>query len=168
MGMGEVAGHRPEAIRQGRQPGEGMYLLPFARARRGLCVHDADPGSTMMTRRMKTVLLAALLTTGLSGCTEHKTPVQDILNKDASISASTLPMNPLSWRVITSFANRNDHTMATLYGNDAAIASTRSETGFREGAVLSLVTWQQKEDPHWFGGSIPATPIRVEFVQAAL
>jgi hypothetical protein len=108
-----------------------------------------------------------MMTAGLSGCTGHKTPVQQILNTGASIPAQTLPMNPLSWRVVTSFANRNDHTMATLYGNDAAIEGARDGGTYRDGTVLSLVTWQQKEDPHWFGGSIPAAPLRVEFAQAS-
>jgi hypothetical protein len=121
----------------------------------------------MMHMRTTAACLAALLTAGLSGCTEHKTPVQQILNTGASIPASTLPMNPMSWRVVTSFVNRNEHTMATLYGNDAAIESARSGGTYHYGAVLSLVTWQQKEDPHWFGGSIPAAPLRVEFAQAS-
>ena len=120
-----------------------------------------------MPMRTIAACLAASLTAGLSGCTEHKTPVQQILNTGASIPASTLPMNPLGWRVLTSFANRSEHTMATLYGNDAAIESVRNGGRYRAGAVLSLVTWQQKEDPHWFGGSIPAAPVRVEFVQAS-
>ena len=120
----------------------------------------------MHVRTMTALLMAALLA-GLSGCTEHRTPVQQILNSSASMPASTLPMNPLSWRVLTSFANRGEHTMATLYGNDAAIESARSSGTYEDGAVVALVTWKQKEDPHWFGGNIPAAPVRVEFAQAA-
>jgi hypothetical protein len=33
------------------------------------------------------------------------------------------------------------------------------------GAVLALVTWAQREDPHWFGARIPDRPQSVEFVQ---
>ena len=33
------------------------------------------------------------------------------------------------------------------------------------GAVLALVTWVQRDDPHWFGGRIPNMPESVEFVQ---
>jgi hypothetical protein len=32
--------------------------------------------------------------------------------------------------------------------------------------VLALVTWGEREDPHWFGGRIPDTVKSVEFVQA--
>jgi hypothetical protein len=30
--------------------------------------------------------------------------------------------------------------------------------------VLALVTWAQRDDPHWFGGKIPGAPQTVEFV----
>jgi len=42
------------------------------------------------------------------------------------------------------------------------------EMVYPEGAVLALVTWAQREDPHWFGARIPAAPQSVEFVQAAV
>ena len=29
---------------------------------------------------------------------------------------------------------------------------------YSAGAVLALVTWTQREDPHWFGGRIPDAP----------
>jgi hypothetical protein len=28
-----------------------------------------------------------------------------------------------------------------------------------------LVTWQQREDPHWFGARIPGQPLSAEFVE---
>ena len=31
--------------------------------------------------------------------------------------------------------------------------------------MLALVTWVQRDDPHWFGGRIPDMPESVEFVQ---
>jgi hypothetical protein len=31
--------------------------------------------------------------------------------------------------------------------------------------VLALVTWAQRDDPHWFGARIPDAPQTVEFVQ---
>ena len=33
------------------------------------------------------------------------------------------------------------------------------------GSVLALVTWSQREDPHWFGGRIPDNSQSVEFVR---
>jgi hypothetical protein len=34
-------------------------------------------------------------------------------------------------------------------------------------AVLALVTWTQRDDPHWYGARIPDKPLSVEFVQVA-
>ncbi len=92
--------------------------------------------------------------------------------------AAALPANlrdVLSWRVITMFVDRKAHTMATLYGNDSAIHTARTykpdPTGVSEppayeaGAELRLVTWVQREDPHWFGGRIPDAPRSVEVLQ---
>ena len=77
-----------------------------------------------------------------------------------------LPHHPLEWDVITSSIDRSKGTMSTLYGNDPAIAHARTspQTAYPTGAVLSLVTWQQQEDRHWFGGRIPGRPQSVEFV----
>jgi hypothetical protein len=33
--------------------------------------------------------------------------------------------------------------------------------------VLALVTWVQRDDPHWFGARIPGALQSVEFVQVA-
>ena len=66
------------------------------------------------------------------------------------------------------------HTMATLYGDDAAVHAAamalpgeRKAPAYPSGAVLALVTWTQRDDPHWFGARIPDAPQSVEFVQAA-
>jgi hypothetical protein len=64
-------------------------------------------------------------------------------------------------------------TMATLFGNDAAMQAVRDQRSsfgrspaYPAGSVLALVTWNQREDPHWFGGRIPDSPLSVEFVEA--
>jgi len=65
--------------------------------------------------------------------------------------------------------------MSTLYGNDVAMQAvqtgrtspTREPKGpeYAAGAVLALVTWVQREDPHWFGARIPDVPESIEFVE---
>ena len=63
--------------------------------------------------------------------------------------------------------------MAALYGNDAVtqVANARGNAAgtqppsYPTGTVLALVTWSQRDDPHWFGGRIPDTPLMVELVQ---
>ena len=39
--------------------------------------------------------------------------------------------------------------------------------GYPTGAVVALVTWVQRDVPHWFGGRIPDMPEFVEIVQVA-
>ena len=38
---------------------------------------------------------------------------------------------------------------------------------YQPGAVLALVTWAQRDDPHWFGARIPDRPLAVEIVQVS-
>ena len=63
----------------------------------------------------------------------------------------------LEGNLITTSANSKAHTMSALYGNDEAVKFARSSGGskYPAGAVLTLVTWKQKEDMHWFGAYIP-------------
>jgi hypothetical protein len=100
----------------------------------------------------------------------------EVLNNSAALSAS-LPYQPLGWNAITMYVDPKTRTTATLYGNDAATqavqASRTAATGatsgpaYPPGAVLALVTWTQRDDPHWFGARIPDVPQSVEFVQVA-
>ncbi len=107
----------------------------------------------------------ALLLVFLPGCS-HRTPTDsDLFNEPAAIAANKLPFNPLSWKIITSGIDPQRQTMSALYGNDLAVQSARAgHPTYPDGAVLSVVTWSQREDPHWFGGRIPDRIQSVEFV----
>ncbi len=61
-----------------------------------------------------------------------------------------LPFQPLSWRPVTMCADRTGRTMSVLY---------------RQDSVLALVTWNQRDDPHWFGARIASGVVSVEFVE---
>jgi len=54
-----------------------------------------------------------------------------------------------------------------LVGNDLAVKSARSggSPGYPAGSLLALVTWSQREDPHWFGARIPKTLQSVEVLR---
>ncbi|MGA3047542.1 MAG: cytochrome P460 family protein [Terracidiphilus sp.] len=100
----------------------------------------------------------------------------EIVNARAAALPTGLPHQPLGWNAITMFVDRRRRTISTLYGDDAAIsavhfreagATDNSGPKYPHGAVLALVTWAQRDDPHWFGGRIPDVPISVEFVEAA-
>ena len=88
-----------------------------------------------------------------------------LAHKDASL-VGDLPFNPLQWGVISSSISRKDGTMATLYGNDLAVRAARAriQAGYPKGSALSLVTWCEQPDSHWFGARIPGLVKSVEFV----
>lgn len=116
---------------------------------------------------MKTTLIVVgLAILPFAGCTSK--PATPSVNQQAALNG-TLPYNPLQWKIITSSLNRRDSTMSTLYGNDIAVKYARSnpDHNYPTGAVLSLVTWAQRDDPHWFGAKIPATVKSVEFLTVA-
>lgn len=99
------------------------------------------------------------------GCSNPYPPVVAKQNQDAALPTN-LPLNPLQERVITSWIDRRDATMSTLYGNDIAVqyARTSQQQDYPSGSTLSLVTWTQQEDPRWFGARIPAKVKSVEYV----
>jgi hypothetical protein len=94
----------------------------------------------------------------------------EAVNSRAASLPKGLPYQPLRWTPITMFVDRQRHTMSTLYGNDAAIKSVDARSAspsvplYEPRAVLALLTWVQRDDPHWFGGRIPDLPSSVEFV----
>jgi len=103
--------------------------------------------------------------------TNGKTGREDTVNNKAAAAPVSLPYQPLDWGAITMYVDPNTHTTATLYGNDAAVQSLGGDLKaegnrppYPTGAVLALVTWTQRDDPHWFGGRIPDVPVSVEFV----
>jgi hypothetical protein len=102
----------------------------------------------------------------LSGCTSKRTQVSTLINDKASLHGD-LPFNPFQWSVISSFVNAQESTMSTLYGNDLAVRHARTDPHhpYPVGSVLSLITWGQQEDEHWFGAKIPGQLKSIEFVR---
>ena len=98
----------------------------------------------------------------------------EIVNNTAAALPSSLPYQPLGWSAITIYVDPKTHMTATLYGNDIALSTLQSRHStpnvaaslpYGPGAVLALVTWVQRDDPHWFGGRIPQRPKAVEFIK---
>ena len=98
---------------------------------------------------------------------------QEIVNNQAAALPASLPYQPIDWNAITMYVDPNARTMSTLYGNSTAMQGlqVRSKAPgspvYAPGSILALVTWVQRDDPHWFGARIPAVPQSVEFVQVA-
>jgi hypothetical protein len=101
----------------------------------------------------------------LAGCASGAAQISATLNEGAALTGD-LPMNPLTWRVISSMADPQNGTMSTLYGNNAAVcyARSHSQQQYPAGAVIAVVTWTQIEDSRWFGAKIPSHVQSVEFV----
>jgi hypothetical protein len=101
----------------------------------------------------------------------------EVVNNSAAALPTSLPYQPLNWSAITMFVDSKTRTMAMLYGDDAAMHGVQARGSapggeakgpeYPAGAVVALVTWVQRDDPHWFGARIPAVPQSVEFVQVA-
>lgn len=94
----------------------------------------------------------------------------DLVNSAAAALPASLPFQPLAWNPITLFVDRDRRTMSTLFGNEVAMQAARAGHAsglvpYPPGSVLALVTWAQRDDPHWFGARIPGAPLSVEFVQ---
>jgi hypothetical protein len=102
----------------------------------------------------------------VAGCSKHGTPPEKLINQKASMPAG-LPFNPLDGKMITPFVDPKSSTMATLFGNDVAAkyATTQAGQDYPDGSELTLVTWGQQEDAHWFGARIPAEVKSVETVK---
>jgi hypothetical protein len=102
--------------------------------------------------------------------TAAKAGEAEVVNNNAGNLPASLPYQPLAWNAITLYVDSATRTTATLYGNDVAMRAVKNRgeaPAYTEGSVLALVTWAQREDPHWFGARIPDKPLTVEFVQAA-
>jgi hypothetical protein len=98
----------------------------------------------------------------------------EVVNNKAAALPKSLPHQPLNWNAITMYVDPRSHTMATLYGNDVAMRTVKTRNNNSgepmsdplRGSVFALVTWAQRDDPHWFGARIPESPKSVEIVEA--
>jgi len=119
---------------------------------------------TWMRTPLLTLFAGGMVT--LAGCTGSTRKADPASTNTQATLRGQLPYNPLAWRPITSSLDNHAGTASTLYGNDAAVSFARSTAGsaYPSGSVLALVTWAQRDDPHWFGAKIPGAPQTVEFV----
>jgi len=93
---------------------------------------------------------------------------QEVVNNRAALPAH-LPHQPFNWYPASMYVDPASQSTAILFLNDLAQQSSAlnsSKAADPPGSVLALVTWSQREDPHWFGARIPNNPRSVEFVSA--
>ena len=96
----------------------------------------------------------------------------EVVNNAAAALSSKLPYQPLRWRPITMYVDETAATTAVLFGNTESASAVQeflaaqksSAPAYSPGSLLALVTWGQRDDPHWFGARIPGMPLSVEIV----
>jgi Cytochrome P460 len=113
---------------------------------------------------MRLRVMACVLALMVCGCGKKKLADADLYNVQAGVGEG-LPYPVLEWKAMTTVVDRGAGTAGTLFGNDAAVGAARAGVAYPAGAVLGLVTWRQREDPHWFGARIPGEVVSVEFVE---
>jgi hypothetical protein len=120
-----------------------------------------------MIRPMKTnIILLASLAFSLAACTD-KTNTANLVNEKAAIPAS-YNFSQKGLKVVASFINKKQHTMSTLYGNELALKTEQSgSTNKVSGEELTLITWNQQDDDHWFGAKIPSYLKSIEVVKTS-
>jgi len=100
----------------------------------------------------------------LCACSDN-TNTADLFNNKASLPGA-FDFDKLGLKVMTSFINKKEFTMATLYANDTALKNAvAGNKQVTDGEVFALVTWKQQADKHWFGGNIPAELQSIELVK---
>jgi hypothetical protein len=111
------------------------------------------------------ILLISLILL-LSACT-HATNSASLVNDAASLPES-FNISKTGLKVITSFINKKQGIMSTLYGNAPALQAAKAGSNTTTaGETFALITWKQKADDHWFGANIPGTLQSVEYVKTA-
>lgn len=97
----------------------------------------------------------------------------EIVNNGAAALPPALPFQPLGWKPLTLFVDPKTLAISTLLVNEEGARGvqawlahgSQSAIDYPAGSVLALVTWGEREDPHWFGARIPDLPQSVEFVR---
>ncbi|WP_259071468.1 hypothetical protein HDF24_25805 [Mucilaginibacter sp. X4EP1] len=116
---------------------------------------------------MKVITIISACSLFLLTACSNNTNTADLLNQKATIPAS-FNFSQKRLKVIASFINKKEHTMSTLYGNELALNGARTGGEKVPGEELTLVTWNQQDDVHWFGAKIPAGLKSIEVVKTGL
>lgn len=79
----------------------------------------------------------------------------------------------LDWQPLTLYVDPKARTLSVLFGSHAAVHSVVAriaQTGIlpeypdNNIDVLELITWTERDDPHWFGARIPDAPVSLEML----
>ncbi|MFB6453891.1 hypothetical protein ACE38W_01370 [Chitinophaga sp. Hz27] len=76
------------------------------------------------------------------------------INKQAGVPAG-IPFDRQQFKVINTIVDQRQHSIAVLFGNEAAVCLLKGDSSAPEHKKLLLLIWDQKPDEAWFGADIP-------------
>ncbi len=96
----------------------------------------------------------------------------EVVNNRAASLPPGLPFRPFDWHPINVFADARTLTTSILFANDEAFKSSllQARTSgaslpYPAGAKVALITWTQREDPHWFGARMADCFVSAELLE---
>ncbi len=76
--------------------------------------------------------------------------------------------NAGDFKVITSAVNKKQKTMSVLFGNAPAVgAALNNANDHQPGEVFTLVTWEEVDNPYWYGATINGKIRLVETIKTS-
>jgi len=91
---------------------------------------------------------------------------QEVMNNAAVGFPKGLSFNPLSWTPVTLYADPRTLTISVLFAQDTGTKGMVTQTAApANGAEMALVTWTERDDPHWFGARMADKVVSVEIVR---
>jgi Haem-binding domain/Cytochrome P460 len=88
-------------------------------------------------------------------------PGEEVMNNAAARLPEGVAANPLEWHPLTVYGDPARGTVSVLFAN----AQQGANPGGAGSAERSLVTWAERDDPHWFGARIAGPVVSVETVR---
>ena len=77
---------------------------------------------------------------------------QEVLNNTGAHFPEGLSSDPLNWTPVTLYVDPRAFTISVLFARDAD----------KSGSEMALVTWKERDDPHWFGARMADRVVSVE------
>jgi hypothetical protein len=95
-------------------------------------------------------------------------------SETVNVRAASFGGKPISsnYKPVSLFVDRKARTISVLFANESASSAIAARSGeldtkpqYPDGAKLELMTWNERDDPHWFGARIPDQPISLETLE---
>jgi hypothetical protein len=90
-------------------------------------------------------------------------PGQEVLNNAAANLPKDLLFDPLAGRPLSLYIDPRAHTISVLFAVDTEAGATPAMPV--NNPQVALVTWTERDDPHWFGARIADQVVAVEVVR---